>query len=91
MERGSDLTTGEGMLNRYEIKGDSLLEYHINNGEGVDFLAAKHPAAVNIHRNKAEGEYVVIDTFDDEVFKILSEISDDASYWELECEYKRIR
>jgi hypothetical protein len=79
-----------GMLNRYEVQGDLLLEDFINNGTAVDFLEAKHPTARNIHKNKAEGRYVVIETFDDEVFQILSEISDDAAYWDLQCQYRKV-
>lgn len=89
MARG-DLARTDGNLQRYEIKGDLLREYQINNGPALDFLKAKYPSAANIHKNRSEGAYVVIDTFDDEVFRILSEISDNAAYWELECEYKRI-
>jgi hypothetical protein len=54
------------------------------------FLEAKHPTARNIHENRNGGGYVVIDTFDDEVFQVLSEISDDDAYWELECQYKKV-
>jgi len=39
---------------------------------------------------KSEGRYVVIDTFDDEVFQVLSEMSADAAtYWYLECRYQK--
>lgn len=55
----------------------------------VDFLAAKHPSAKNIGRNTGEGRYIVIQTFDDEVFQILSEISDIPAYWNLVCQYKK--
>jgi hypothetical protein len=83
--------TQTGILERYEIQGDLLLEYTLDNGVGVDFLEAKHPTARNIHKNKSEGSYVVIDTFDDEVFQILSEMSADAAtYWRLECRYQKI-
>jgi hypothetical protein len=83
--------TPMGILERYEIQGDLLLEYTIDNGAGVDLLEAKHPTARNIHKNKSEGSYVVIDTFDDEVFRILSEMSADAAtYWYLECRYQKV-
>ena len=79
-----------GMMIRYQVQGDLLLEDVIDNGAAVDFLEAKHPTARNIHKNKAEGRYVVIETFDDEAFQILSEISDDAAYWELDCQYRKV-
>ena len=78
-----------GVISRYEVQGDLLLEDFINNDAALDFLKAKHPAARNIHENRAEGRYVVIDTFDDEVFQILSEISDDAAYWRLDSQYNK--
>jgi hypothetical protein len=82
---------GTGYLVRYDVKGDTLEEYWIDNGLGVDFLLAKHPTAKNIHKNVAEGEYVVIDTFDDEVFRVLSEIADNPAYWILNCRYKKVK
>jgi hypothetical protein len=83
--------TQTGNIERYETQGDLLLVYTIDNGTGVDLLEAKHPTARNIHKNKSEGSYVVIDTFDDEVFQILSEMSAAAAtYWHLECRYRKI-
>jgi hypothetical protein len=83
--------TQTGNLERYEIQGDFLLEYTIDNGTAVDLLKAKYPTATNIHKNKSEGSYVVIDMFDDEVFRILSEMSASAAtYWQLECRYQKI-
>jgi len=83
--------TQTGNLERYEIQGDLLLEYTIDNGTAVDLLEEKYPTARNIHKNKSEGSYVVIDTFDDEVFQILSAMSGDAAtYWQLECRYRKI-
>lgn len=79
----------DGMIERYEIKGNILGEYILNNGAAVEFLAANHPTAKNIGKNTGEGRYVVIKTFDDEVFHILSEISDDTTYWSLQCQYKK--
>ena len=75
---------------RYEVRRGRLREYWINNGDAVDFLKAKHPSAKNIRKNEAEGEYVVIKTFDDEVFRVLSEIADNPAYWFLNCEYKKV-
>jgi hypothetical protein len=80
----------QGTMERYEIKGDLLLEYHVNNEAALDFLEAKHPTARNIAKNFGEGRYVVIKTFDDEVFRILSEIADDPDYWYLSCQYRKV-
>jgi hypothetical protein len=74
------------VLQRYEIRGNILGEYTFNHDAAVDFLAAKRPTARNIVR---EGRYVVIHTFDDEVFQILSEIADARAYWDLVCQYKK--
>jgi hypothetical protein len=80
---------GTGSIQRYDVQRGMLREYWMNNGAAVDFLEAKHPTAKNIKRNVGEGEYVVIDTFDDEVFRVLSEIADDPAYWFLSCQYKK--
>ena len=81
----------DGNIVRYEIQGNLLLEYQIDNGRAVDLLESKYPTARNIHKNKGEGSYVVIDTFDDEVFQIMSGISDDPAYWEVEVQYRKIQ
>ena len=41
-------------------------------------------------KNKAEGDYLVIDTFDDEAFTILSNIPDQESYWDCDQEWERV-
>ena len=82
---------GKGRLERYRVQGDTLEQYQVLNGRAVDFLKTRHPEAKNIRGNTSEGTYVVVETFDDEVFQILSEISDDPGYWELECVYQRLR
>jgi hypothetical protein len=80
---------GKGYLVRYDVKRGTLDEYWIDNDAAVDFLLSKHPTAKNIKKNVAEGTYVVIGTFDDEVFQVLSEIADNPAYWFLECQYKK--
>ncbi|MCM3880109.1 MAG: hypothetical protein ND807_08380 [Vicinamibacterales bacterium] len=80
----------DGYLEQYEIHGDILDENVLENGAGVDWLKAKHPTAANIVKNTGEGSYVVIKTFDDEVFRILSEIADDPVYWMMQCQYKKV-
>ena len=81
---------GKGSIERYDVQRGTLQEYQIDNGAAVEFLETKHPTAKNIKRNDDEGEYVVIDTFDDEVFHVLSEIADDPEYWILICRYKKV-
>jgi len=81
---------GKGVIERYDVRRGTLQEYQIDNGAAVEFLEAKHPTAKNIKRNDGEGEYVVIDTFDDEVFQVLSEIADDPAYWILNCRYQKV-
>lgn len=80
----------EGAIVRYEVQRGMLLEYWMDNGATVDFLEAKHPTARNIRKNVGEGRFAVIHTFDDEVFRILSEIADKPSYWILNCQYKKV-
>ena len=81
--------TQDGTIERYEIQGHVLREYFLNNGAALDFLGTRHPTARNIGKNRGDGRYVVINTFDDEVFRILSEIADDSAYWDLQCQYRK--
>lgn len=83
--------TGKGYIVRYDVQRGMLDEYWIENGIAVDFLLSKHPTAKNIRKNVAEGTYVVIGTFDDEVFNVLSEIADNPAYWILNCRYKKVQ
>jgi hypothetical protein len=85
-----DAVRPSGRIHRYDVQGEVLHEYSIANGAAVDFLRSKHPAAKNIRKNTGEGEYVVIGTFDDEVFQVLSEIADDPTYWYLSCQYRKV-
>ena len=83
---------GEGMgsIERYDVQRGTLQEYWMDNGAAVEFLKAKHPTAKNIKKNVGEGEFVVIDRFDDEVFQVLSEIADNPAYWFLSRRYRKI-
>jgi hypothetical protein len=72
------------------VGSTTLQEYWIENSRAVAFLAINYPDAKNIRRNVGEGSYVVIGTFDDEVFKVLSELSANPTYWRLNCEYRKI-
>jgi hypothetical protein len=82
---------GKGSIERYDVQRGTLQEYWIDNGAAVEFLKAKHPTAKNIKKNDGEGEFVVINTFDEEVFQVLSEIADNPAYWFLNCRYKKVR
>lgn len=88
MVRG-DLGQLNGFLQPYEIKGDVLQEYILHGDRAIDLLEKKYPAAKNIAPNRGEGRYIVIKTFDDEVFRILAEMSADPAYWTLVCQYKK--
>ena len=80
----------EGVIQRYDIQGTTLKEYWLDNGLALEFLAAKHPSARNIKKNVGEGDYLVIDKFDDEVFKVLSELSANADFWLQTSQYKKV-
>ena len=47
----------------------------------VEFVQTRFPKAVNIGKNKGEGEYITIELFDDEVFKILAQTPNQPPYW----------
>jgi hypothetical protein len=81
---------GDGIIERYEINGAILQQYDLRGGAAVDLLEEKYPTAMSITRNRGEGRYVVIHKFDDEAFRVLSELASDPSYWRLMCEYKKI-
>jgi hypothetical protein len=80
---------GKGAIVRYEVRRGVLNEYWIDNGASVDFVQAKYPTAKNIKATYSPS-YVAIGTFDDEVFRALSEIADNPTYWVLTCSYKKV-
>jgi hypothetical protein len=69
----------------YEIRGRTLSEYWCNDAL-VEFLRTRHPGAKNIQVREG---LVVIGTFDDEVFRILSEVADNPTYWRLMRRYEK--
>jgi hypothetical protein len=71
------------------VHSRTLSEYVLINTAAVRFLRTKQPGAKNIPKNDDEGGYVVIGTFDDEVFRILAEIADDPTYWQRICRYQK--
>jgi hypothetical protein len=81
---------GKGSIVRYEARRGVFNEYWIDNGAGVDFVQAKYPTATNIRKDADGSGYVVIGTFDDEVFRALSEIADNPGYWLPVCSYKKV-
>jgi hypothetical protein len=88
MERNREAPS-DGVLTSYEIRGRTLSEYWFLGVEAVEFLETRHPGARNIHKNDGEGDFVVIGTFDDEVFRILSEVADSPTYWTLMGRYEK--
>jgi hypothetical protein len=80
----------DGILQRYEVRGGVLRQYIMNFAAGLEFMAAKHPAARNITSHDVDAHFIDIQTFDDEVFQILSEIADVPRYWILNNQYKKI-
>ena len=79
----------DGILTSYEITGRTLSEYWLQGNVVLRFLRTRHPGAKNIHKNEGEGDFLVIGTFDDDVFRILSEIADDPVYWRLAARYEK--
>ena len=46
--------------------------------------------AGSVHKNKGEGEYLVVDTFDDEAFTILSNVPDQEKHWDCDQKWERV-
>jgi hypothetical protein len=86
------LLTGrtKGIMERYSISGRTLLVCQESGPEMVEFLQARYPDARSVHKNEAEGDYLVIDTFDDEAFKILSNIPAQEKYWVCDQKWRRV-
>jgi hypothetical protein len=53
-------------------------------------IEARIEGATNFVEEHGTGTFAVIKHFDDEVFRILSGIADDPSFWNLVCEYKKV-
>ena len=80
----------KGIMERYAISGRTRLVCEQFGPGMVEFLPAPYPDARSVQRNKAEGEYLVIDTFDDEAFEILSNIPDQEKYWACDSKWERV-
>jgi hypothetical protein len=80
----------KGIMQRYSISGRTLLVCQQFGPGMVEFLRARYPDARSVHKNKSEGEYLVIDTFDDEAFMILSNIPDQDKYWDCDQKWERV-
>jgi hypothetical protein len=78
----------EDYLWGYEIHGRTLSEYWFQSDAAVEFLEARHPGAKNIGRRGVPP--IEIGTFDDEVFRILSEVADNPTYWTLMRRYEKV-
>jgi len=76
-----------GFIVRYEVEGTILREYVLNNGDAFE---ERLEGATNFVEEHGTGTRAVIKHFDDEVFRILSGIADDPSFWSLVCEYKKV-
>jgi hypothetical protein len=77
-------------MQRYSISGRTLLLCQQIGPGMVEFLRARYPDVRSVHENKGEGEYLVIDTFDDEAFTILSNIPGQEKYWDCEQKWERV-
>ena len=80
----------DGIVERYDISGGVLREYHMDARRTSEWLEAKHPTAKNISVTTGDGAQVTIDTFDDDVFRLLSEVADDPKYWGLVERHRKV-
>ena len=70
-----------GVIFRYKIDGDNLELIHNGGPNLMRFVKKNYPRAVNIKTNEGQPAYVEIDTFDDQVAKIISAVPDTEVYW----------
>ena len=70
-----------GVIFRYKIDGDNLELIHHAGPDLIRFVEKNYPRAVNIKANKDLPAYVEIDTFDDQVAKIIAAVPDTEVYW----------
>lgn len=81
--------SGQGTIERYEIKGDVLEEWWLYPAAAEEWLEAKHPNVSGITRHTDMGSFVTIEKLDDEVVGILGETLNDPSLWILACQYRK--
>jgi len=81
----------DGIMQRYSVSGRTLRVCQQIGPTAVEFVRAQYPNARSVHKNKSEGEYLVIDTFDDEAFTILSNIPDQDEYWMCDQKWQRVQ
>jgi hypothetical protein len=80
-----------GYIMRYKLR-QNVLEFCFQNGPNlVDFVESNYPRVVNLKRNRAEGKYMTIALFDDEVFDVLAHIPDTDSFWVCDERFERTR
>lgn len=81
--------SGDGAIERYEIKGDLLEEWWLYPDAAEEWLAANHPNVPGITHHTDMGHFVTIEKLDDQVVGILAETLNDPSLWILACEYRK--
>lgn len=77
------------MIWRYKINGSSLELCETAGRSVLDFVKTNYPNAANVKKNEAAGD-ISITLFDDEVFKMLSKIPDNETYWECDSKFERV-
>ncbi|HUA20576.1 MAG TPA: hypothetical protein VMB25_17630 [Bryobacteraceae bacterium] len=80
-----------GLIERYRVNGNELTFCDAFGPKQVEFVQANFPRVANLKKNPAEGSYLVIKLFDDEVFQVLSKIPDTDDYWVCDTKYERVR
>ena len=73
---------------RYDTQGTTLREYWLESDAALEYLDARSPRATSI-ANADMGRQVVIKTFDDEAFRVLTEMVGHPPYWRLNAEYRK--
>ncbi len=81
----------EGIIIGYKLDGDVLEMYDLFGPSWREFAQQRYPTAANMKKNRGEGDYLRILTFDDQVARMISEVPDTDEFWALFERLVRIR
>ncbi len=76
-----------GVLVRYAIKDHNIVVYEFDHAALAEFLKNKYPETEVFYSTPGKGSDITMRLFNDETFKILSDIPDTDRYWHISDVY----